>query len=143
MRESLSDPGLLGDALPGPLWFAWRCLLISIVGEPLETDAERAAFRELTGGREVEPGGVVELFMAIAGRRSGKTKAMAVLSIYMACLVDWSDVLSLGEQGRVLFLAPVAWQSEIAFRYASAIIDHVKLLRRMVASRTQDTIVLK
>jgi hypothetical protein len=92
MREALADPHLLGDALPGDSWSAWRTLLIASVGEPL-TDDERQTFKALTG-REREPGEMVEMVLAVAGRRSGKTKAMAVLSIYLATLCDWS-----GEKG--------------------------------------------
>jgi hypothetical protein len=60
MREALSDPALLADALPGLSWRAWRILLIAAAGERL-TPAERRTFRELTG-REREPGEMVEVF---------------------------------------------------------------------------------
>ena len=84
MREALRDPHLLGDALPGDSWSAWHVLLIAAAGEPL-TDAERVTFKALTG-RDHEPGEMVETLLCVAGRRSGKTKAMAALSIYLATL---------------------------------------------------------
>jgi hypothetical protein len=79
MREALARPDLLGDALPGESWRCWRILLIAIVGEELTPD-EREVFAKLTGGRQVEPGCMVELFLVVAGRRSGKTKANPSLS---------------------------------------------------------------
>ena len=36
IREALEDPNLLGTALEGPTWHAWRSLLIAAMGEPLE-----------------------------------------------------------------------------------------------------------
>ena len=75
MREALRDRHLLGDALPGDSWSAWRVLLIAACGEAL-TDAERVTFKALTG-REREPGAMIETLLVVARRRSGKTKAMA------------------------------------------------------------------
>ena len=43
MRRALSDRHLLGAALGGDSWLAWRILLIAAMGEPL-TDEERAIF---------------------------------------------------------------------------------------------------
>ena len=54
MRRALSDTNLLGAALGGDSWLAWRILLIAAMGEAL-TDEERAIFAKLTG-REREPG---------------------------------------------------------------------------------------
>ena len=48
MRRALSDKHLLGGALGGDSWLAWRILLIAAMGEPL-TDEERAIFVKLTG----------------------------------------------------------------------------------------------
>src|SRR6266536_565519 len=65
MRSALEAPELFGNILPGDSWFRWRCLLIAMVGEPLVNDAEREAFKELTGGREHEPGEMVEVMLVI------------------------------------------------------------------------------
>jgi hypothetical protein len=48
LRKALADPKLLGKALAGDSWLAWRVLLIAAVGEAL-TDSERIIFRQLTG----------------------------------------------------------------------------------------------
>jgi len=53
MREALSDPQLLGNALSGDCWRAWRILLIAAMGEALDED-ERAIFDRLTD-RQREP----------------------------------------------------------------------------------------
>ena len=142
MREALSDPELLGGELRGASWAAWRVLLIACVGEPLD-DAERVIFTKLTGGREREPLELVEVLLIVAGRRSGKTKAMSVLSIYLSCFCDWSDDLSLGERGVCLFMAPTERMAMEAHRYSTALVDKIGGLRDLVDNRTQDTLTLK
>ena len=38
LRAALEDPELLGTALQGHSWHAWRVLLLAAVGEPLQPD---------------------------------------------------------------------------------------------------------
>jgi hypothetical protein len=141
MREALADPQLLADALPGPSWSAWRTLLIACMGEELTGD-ERQTFKALTQ-RDREPGEMVETLLVVAGRRSGKTKAMATLSVYLSTLCDWSDNLSLGERGLATFCAPTERQAGIAHRYAEAVIGHVPLLAGLVENRSGTTLSLR
>jgi hypothetical protein len=141
MRDALSDPALLAGALPGESWAAWRVILIACAGEALR-DEEREVFKALTG-REREPGVMVEVLLAVAGRRSGKTKAIAVFAVYLATLCDWSDDLSIGEHGLALFLAPTERQAAVAHDYATGVVDHVALLAGKVASRTATTLTLQ
>ena len=74
LRKALADPHLLGRALGGESWQAWRALLIAAMGEEL-TDPEREIFRKLTG-REREPGQRVEELVCVVGRRGGKSRAL-------------------------------------------------------------------
>jgi hypothetical protein len=141
MKAALADKTLLADALPGPSWENWRILLIALMGEAL-TEDERAVYKQLTGGREVEPLSVVDTFLAVAGRRSGKSRSMAVLAVYLSTLVDWSAELSIGERGLALFLAPSERQARTVYRYATAIIEHVPLLAGLVTNKTQEVVSL-
>jgi hypothetical protein len=141
IREALSDPKLLGAILAGDSWAGWRTLLIATMGEAL-TDDERVTFERLTG-RKHEPGQRVAEFWGTIGRRGGKTRAGAVLAVYIAALCDHSENLAIGERGLGLFLALNAKQATIAFNYAAGIIDAVDMLRGMVVNRTADTISLR
>src|SRR5262245_44994694 len=136
MRRALADPNLLADALPGDSWLTWRILLIAICGEAL-TDAKRAIYQQLTG-RDAEPGAMVDTFLAVAGRRSGKSRSMAVLCCYLACLCDWKDVLALGERGIAMFLAPSERQAKTVYRYATSIIEHTPLLASTIENKTAE-----
>ena len=98
-------------------------------------------FARLTG-RSCEPGEMVETFLTVAGRRSGKSRAMAVLCVYLSTLVDWSENLALGERGLCLFLAPSERQAQHVFRYATAVLDHSPALHGLVTGRTADALTL-
>jgi hypothetical protein len=140
LRRALADAQLLGGAMVGDSWTPWRTLLIALAGEKLTT-SERRVFVKLTG-RQREPLTRVEEFVAVVGRRGGKTFAGAVLLVYLATMIDYSDVLTTGERGVALFIAQNQRTAQVAFDYASGIIDSVPMLRAMVTARTADSISL-
>ena len=87
MRRAVSDEHLLGAALGGDRWLAWRILLIAAMGEPL-TEEERAIFAKLTG-REWEPGERVDemLVRHRPARRPDERLELIAWRINMALVV--------------------------------------------------------
>jgi hypothetical protein len=140
MRAALSDPDLFGSILVGPSWAGWRILLIAIVGEELTTD-ERIVFEKHTG-RPQEPGEAVDEFWGVIGRRSGKTRAMAVLGAWLAALNDHSAVLAPGERAVLPILSASVWQAGKSFQYLDGIFTNVPALASMVTNKTADTLSL-
>jgi hypothetical protein len=142
MRQALADERLLGKAMPGDSWRGWHALLIAQTGAEL-TDAERADFKRLTL-REREPadGKLCEAFLAIAGRRAGKTKAMAAYGVWLATCVDWSANLSLGERGRVMFVAPGMDQARVLLDYCRELFAASPKLKAAIKNETTDQIEL-
>ena len=133
MRAALSDPNLFAHpagGLIGKSWAAWRIMLIAIVGEKL-TDYERGIFKALTG-REREPGELVEEFWGILGRRSGKTRAMAILAAWIAALCDHSDILAPGERAVVPLVSASKQQAGKSLQYLNGVFDHIPVLAAMV-----------
>jgi hypothetical protein len=57
------------------------------MGEQLRPD-ELELYRQLTG-RQDPPGSRVDEFYAVVGRRGGKSRAIATLLCYLACLVNY------------------------------------------------------
>ncbi|WP_224545596.1 hypothetical protein [Mesorhizobium sp. CA16] len=141
MRHALEDENLFGTILAGDSWLPWRILLIAMMGEPL-TDDERIVFTALTQ-REHEPLQACEEFWGVIGRRGGKTRAMSVLSTYLAALVDWSDVLVPGEIGKLQYMGYNQKQANIAFEYAKAIFTDLPLFAQQVENISADIIKLK
>jgi hypothetical protein len=144
LREALADPKILGGALVGDSWAGWKALLLAAAGEKL-TDDERVLFATLTGGRESEPGdGVLaEAFLCIGGRRGGKSRSMATFCTWLASCVDWSDCLSLGERGRVMFVAPSMDQARVTMDYTRALFHDSELLHSLIENELADELHLK
>jgi hypothetical protein len=140
MRACLADPNLFANILPGESWAAWRVLLIALVGEEL-TAAERAVFTNLTK-RSAEARRFVEEFVAIIGRRGGKSRSMSVLATYIAALCDHKDTTVPGERPLVLCLAQNQRQAAVEFSYIAAIFDNVPMLAKLIEGRTADTLKL-
>ena len=108
------------------------------MGEALD-DAERAIFQRLTG-REREPLERVDELWGIIGRRGGKSRAVAVLIVYEAALVDHSPVIAIGEKPTVLCLAPSQKQAGVVFGYVAGILESTPMLAGLVRSRTSDSL---
>jgi hypothetical protein len=140
MREALADPNLLGTALPGPSWEAWRVMLIALMGEPLVTEAEREIFRRFTRRHE-PPSAMAREAWFVIGRRGGKSRAIAVLTVYLACLCKHRLVK--GETGVALVIAPDKKQARVILDYAGGIIEDSPLLRQTVVKRLEEELQLK
>jgi hypothetical protein len=140
MRAALEHPDIFGKILPGPSWASWRVLLIAAMGEKLKP-SERAIFESLTG-RPTGPKERVEEIWIIAGRRSGKTRAAAILAAYIAGLVDWSDVLAPGERASLPVVSASLSQAAKCYQYLDGVFANVPAFKKLVTGQTADTISL-
>jgi hypothetical protein len=140
LRKALADPNLLGGALPGDSWAAWRSLLLAAMGEPLNPD-ELEHFRRLTG-RETPPSQRIEEFWGVIGRRGGKSRAIAVLIVYLAALCDYRSKLTTGETGVVLCIAPSQTQAQIVLGYVAGVLESSPILAQLIRRQTSETIEL-
>ena len=141
MRKALSDAGLLKHVLAGDSWRTWRVLLIAAMGERL-TDDERVIFKQITG-REHEPNKRVSELEVIAGRRGGKTIALAAQATYISALCDHRDTLAPGETGVCLCLAQDSRISQKLLDFVQENLERSPVLAQLVVGRSQDTLQLK
>jgi hypothetical protein len=137
LREALEDKNLLdfGD----PSWIAWRTLLLASRGEALLPE-ELEIFKRLTG-REESPSEPVSELWGVVGRRGGKSRAIAALAVYIACLCE--HTLAVGEVGRVIIVAGDRGQAAHVLKYCAGIIDASAILKQLVARQTSEEIELK
>jgi hypothetical protein len=140
IRDALSDPLLLGHVIADDSWSVWRILLTAAMGEALLED-ERGIFKQFTG-REREPLQRVNELAVVAGRRGGKTRAMAVLATYIATLCDHSDALARGETGVLLCIAQDQRIATKILDFCEADIESSDILRGLFRGRNSDTITL-
>jgi hypothetical protein len=78
----------------------------------------------------------------VAGRRGGKTRAMAVLASYLATLCDHSDALARGETGVLLCIAQDQRIATKILDFCEADIQNSDILRGLFKARRSDTIEL-
>lgn len=140
LRDALSDKRLLGHVLQGPSWMPWRVLLLAALGEWLRDD-ERALFTALTG-RKREPLVRVSDLTVIAGRRGGKTSAVALAATYIASCCDHTDALARGETGVVLAVAQDTRVAKKILDFCEAYLQDSEILRQLIKGRSQDSIEL-
>ena len=140
IRKAMTDPALLGHALKGGSWVAWRTLLIAAMGEAL-TEDERELFKQLTH-RDHEPLQRVEEFVGVIGRRGGKSRAVSVLATYLAGLCEHPNLVP-GETGVLLCIAPDQEQAGIVLDYVEANFRQSKVLKQLIVSRTARALELR
>jgi hypothetical protein len=135
--HALTDARLLGAAL-GDLssWSTWLIVLKAAFGLQL-SDSELATFHKVAGDRAPPSRRVRELW-CVCGRRSGKSRMAAALSVFLSLFQRHK--LAKGETGHVLVLAATADQAKTVFDYASGFIEASDALRREVRSITQHEI---
>ncbi|WP_413989362.1 hypothetical protein ACMDCR_25835 [Labrys okinawensis] len=141
MREALEREDLLGATLKGASWAAWHVLLIGALGEKLSRK-ERRIFERLTK-REREPGRIIEEFWVIAGRRSGKSRAIAALVVFFAVIVRHQHVLAPGEWGAIQVLSASKGQAKKIMEYVEGTLRTVPEWQDLVQSVTADSITLR
>ena len=148
VRQALEDPAWLGSMLGGESFAVMRALLIAAMGEAL-TAAEMLIFTQLTGRAET-PGEAVEELWVIAGRRSGKTRAIGTLAAYLAGCCDYRDCLGPGERGVLPIMAANTLQAGQCLNFIKGIFTGIPRFAALVESLggrnagiTSDTISLR
>jgi hypothetical protein len=131
----------LNIAMPEPTFAAMKALLLASMGERL-VPGERDVFTALTQRPEPPEKRVEELWI-IAGRRSGKTRAIAALAVWLSALCDWRHLLSPGERGVLPIMAASTQQARQCFNYIRNLFEGSDTLWPLVVNMTSDTISLK
>ena len=148
VRRALEDPAWLGSMLGAESFAVMRTLLIAAMGEPLTAD-EMLIFTQLTGRAETPRAAVEELWV-IAGRRSGKTRAIGTLAAYLAGCCDYRAILGPGERGVLPIMAANTLQAGQCYNFIRGIFTDIPRFAALVeqlggrnAGITSDTISLK
>jgi hypothetical protein len=139
---AMSDRKLLGAGL-GDLasWATWRSVLLAAFGHSLN-EQQQQAFSAVAGGRQPPARSVREL-IAIAGRRSGKSRIAAAIAAYIAACIDHRAKLAAGETGFVLVLSASRAQANVVSKYALGFFEASPILRREIAEVTAEEIRLR
>jgi hypothetical protein len=133
--QALCDPKLLGASFTGDSWRPWHIIAKMISGEMLSA-ADMALVTQCTG-RTALPKRPTRLVL-LCGRRSGKSRFMSALAVWMAALAaDWRKLMAPGEAAVVSLIACDRKQARVLEGYCAGLLQ-APLLRSQVRRRTMD-----
>lgn len=120
-------------------WRRWLAFLRVLYGLRLANAKQRAIARQCTGR---DPGalsreGYSECLL-LCGRRSGKSKVIALVGAAEAVLSGKELKLSKGEIPMVAILSPTRFQSRIIFSYLKGVFDSTPMLRNEVVEEKRE-----
>ena len=78
----------------------------------------------------------------IVGRRGGKSRTLATIAVYLACIRDYAPYLAPGEKATIAVIAADRDQARAIFHFVSGLLKAVPLLRKMVVSANRQRIEL-
>lgn len=139
--NSVSDPELFRSFFqPAKSWVPWLTVLRCLFGIPI-ADSEMELFRRCTGRSSTFAGPLTEAWL-LCGRRSGKSRILALIAVCLGCFKDYSRYLAPGERAVVMILAVDRDQAGVIFGYLRALIMQTPMLAKMMTGETADTLEL-
>lgn len=127
---------LFDEVFPGKSWAAWRAWVCAVFGLPM-SKVEADTFRRCTG-RSALPTAPCREVWTIAGRRAGKSRMAAFITVYLAACRTYH--LAPGEKGIVPVISPSRAQSRVIFDYSLAMLKGIDALSQLIERETSDTI---
>lgn len=137
--DATSDPQMFGRFFqPSASWEPWRAFLRVLFGLPL-LSADLALFHEATGRSSAFTGPLSEVW-ALCGRRSGKSRILALVAVVLACFRDYKPFLAPGERAIAMVLAVDKDQAQTIFGYIRALLLETPMLAPLIERETADAI---
>jgi hypothetical protein len=122
-------------------WAPWMTVWRVLFGLPLSPD-ERALFAACTGRTALFVGPLGEAWF-LCGRRSGKSRFLALLAVILACFRDYRPFRSPGERVVIMVLAVDRDQASVIFNYARALLTETPILKGRLEHETAEALELK
>jgi hypothetical protein len=138
--QVMRDENLLGRSF-GKNWRPWESYLAALFGltaPELRGFAEgRTERQDLAAGRRFRESWI------IAGRRSGKSRILALIATYLSAFTDaWRAALAPGEKAIVAVLATDRDQAAVDLGYIKGLFASNPLLAGLITAETADSIEL-
>ncbi len=131
--KAIKDPLLLGAWVRDvKSWLAWLTFIKTMFDLPLSRD-EQAVFRRCTQ-RDYKSRAFDRGFL-VCGRRAGKSAALALIGVYLACFFEWRPYLKPGEEGTIMIIAASRKQARVIFNYMVGMLRASAVLKPMIVGR--------
>jgi hypothetical protein len=138
--QAIRDKRVFGKHFKGRSWEAWFAFFATLFALPM-TAAQLEIYKKHTGRNTPPTTPFLEGWLVI-GRRGGKSFALALVAVFLACFRDWRPFLGPGEMGTVMVIAADRRQARTIMRFALGLLKAVPMLRRQVVSATKESITL-
>lgn len=140
--QAIRDKNLFGSYFKDlKTWRSWLVFFKVLSGYKRLNDEEMALFRECTGLDALPSKPLREVFIC-AGRRSGKSTVVSLLSVFFAIWGGWEKYLSPGEEVHIFIISATKDQCNVIKDKISAILDLNQSLRRLVRKELAESIEL-
>ncbi|MGO8977210.1 MAG: terminase large subunit domain-containing protein [Steroidobacteraceae bacterium] len=124
---------------PAESWSVWLTVVLPVLyGLPIDAQL-LPIFQRATGRTELFQGPVSEAWF-LCGRRSGKSRFLALIAVVLALFRDYRAYIAPGERPLVMVLAVDKDQAQTIFNYAKALIQQTPMLAATIERETSDEI---
>ena len=136
--EALDDPDLFRGMFDTPSWEPWLAFLEALQALPMSAE-HLALYRKHTGRSEppTEPARYAEL---VVGRRGGKSRILALIATYLACVLDHRDHIVPGETPVVAIIAKDRQQAKVILNYIAGFIRSIPLFAELLEEELAETL---
>jgi hypothetical protein len=116
---ALADKDLFGGMFDAPSWEPWKAFLGALQALPLSPQ-HLALYKRHTGRSEppTKPARYAEL---VVGRRGGKSRILALIAAYLACVIDHRPFIVPGEVPVVAIIAKDRVQARVILSYMKGV----------------------
>ena len=136
--EALNDSDLFGGLFGAPSWEPWRAFLEAMQALPM-SGAHLDLYRHHTGRFEppTKPARYAEL---VVGRRGGKSRILAMIATYLACVIDHRDYIVQGETAVVAVIARDRTQAKVILNYIAGFLRSIPLFHELIEDELAESI---
>ena len=136
--EALDDPDLFGGMFDAPSWSPWKVFLRALQALPM-SDMDLGVYRHHTGRFEppTRPGRYAEL---VVGRRGGKSRVLALIATYIACVIDHRPHIVPGETPVVAVIAKDRQQAKVILSYITGFMRSIPLFAELIEDELAESV---
>jgi hypothetical protein len=136
--QALEDPALFGGMFDAPSWEPWRAFLEALQALPMSAE-HLDLYRHHTGRFEppTKPARYAEL---VVGRRGGKSRILALIAAYLACVIDHRAHIVPGETPVVAIIAKDRTQAGVILSYIRGLIREIELFAELIEDELAESL---
>lgn len=136
--ETLEDPHLFGGMFDHPSWRPWIVFLRALFALPMD-EAALSTYRHHTA-RQKPPTSPSRYATLVCGRRGGKSRILALVAVFMACILEHDAYVAPGESPVIAIIAADRKQARVILGYITGFLKAIPLLAPMIESELTESV---